>query len=284
MNHNTINLEQLISLQQKPEPFTPGEPLFWDDPYISQQMLAAHLDSATEAASRSPETIDRMVAWIVETLDLRPGDTALDLGCGPGLYASRLAERGLRVTGVDYSRRSIEYARQEAHNRNLKISYRYENYLALEDESLHDAAFLIYGDYCPLAPENRALLLRNVYRALKPGGSFILDVTTRELRMKYGLRKSWNALSNGFWRAGPHLVLEQGFDYHESSLYLNQYIVIEPYGCITVYRNWFQDFSKETITAELEKGGFTVDSLWGGLAGETMEENPDWIGVVARKG
>lgn len=49
-------LSQLIELQQKPAPFTPGEALFWDDPHISSQMLAVHLNPDVEAASRRPET------------------------------------------------------------------------------------------------------------------------------------------------------------------------------------------------------------------------------------
>ena len=52
-------LAQLIELQEKPAPFTPGEPLFWDDPHISTHMLAAHLDPDFEAASRRPETASR---------------------------------------------------------------------------------------------------------------------------------------------------------------------------------------------------------------------------------
>jgi len=47
-------LPQLIALQEKPNPFTSGEPLFWDDPHISRQMLAAHLDPDIDAASRCP--------------------------------------------------------------------------------------------------------------------------------------------------------------------------------------------------------------------------------------
>ncbi|NTU54630.1 MAG: hypothetical protein HGA79_00090 [Anaerolineales bacterium] len=47
-------ISQLIELQQKPEPFTPGEPLFWDDPHISKQMLDVHLNPNIEAASRKP--------------------------------------------------------------------------------------------------------------------------------------------------------------------------------------------------------------------------------------
>ncbi len=109
-----LDLERLAELQRRPPPFAPGEPLFWDDPHISRGMLASHLNPQIEAASRPPETIDRSVAWLVEALGLRPGDAVIDLGCGPGLYAARLAQRGLRVTGVDYSRRSIAYGKQYA--------------------------------------------------------------------------------------------------------------------------------------------------------------------------
>jgi len=278
-----LNLEQLRELQQKPAPFTPGEPLFWDDPHISQGMLAAHLDPNTDAASRRPETIDRSVAWLVEALDLRPGDAVLDLGCGPGLYAAPLAERGLRVTGVDYSQRAIDYATKYAHRHDLDITYRYQDYLTLDDEALYDAALLIYGDFCPLAPDGRARLLQNVGRALKTGGRFALDVSTREHRKCYGLGNAWHALENGFWRPGPHLVLEQGFDYPAESIYLDQYIIVEPVGTLTVYRNWFQDYAPDMIIAELEAGGFTVQSLWGDLAGTPYTEDTEWIGVIARK-
>ena len=122
-------LQQLIQLQNKPAPFTPGEVLFWDDPHISSQMLEAHLNPEIDAASRRPETIDRSIRWLIARLDLQPGDSILDLGCGPGLYASRFARAGLQVTGVDYSRRSIEYAVKHANENKLDIHYRYQNYL-----------------------------------------------------------------------------------------------------------------------------------------------------------
>jgi SAM-dependent methyltransferase len=276
-------IPQLIDLQQKPAPFTPGEPLFWDDPHISAQMLKVHLDPNIEAASRKPETIDRSVQWLSETLGLRAGASLLDLGCGPGLYASCFARAGFHATGVDYSHRSIEYAKNHARENGLKITYRYQNYLELEDENVYDAAFLIYGDFCPLAPEQRATLLTNIHRALKPKGHFVLDVSTREHRRKHGNRNAWYAAESGFWKPGPHLVLEEGFDYPEGSIWLDQYTVIEADGKISVYRNWFQDYTPETITAELERGGFSTESLWGDLTGQPYTLESEWIGVIARK-
>ena len=152
-------ISQLIELQHKPAPFTRGEPLFWDDPHISAQMLDAHLNPDIDAASRRPETIDRSVKWLIETLGLKDGAPILDLGCGPGLYASRFARAGLQVTGVDYSQRSIDYATNYATKNKLNITYRYQNYLELNDENQYDAALLIYGDFCPLNPEQRTTLL-----------------------------------------------------------------------------------------------------------------------------
>ena len=276
-------LLHILQLQQKPAPFTPGEPLFWNDPHISTQMLKVHLNPDIDAASRKPETIDRTVQWIVNTLALKPNDALLDLGCGPGLYASRFARAGLQVTGVDYSLNSIEYAKHYAHEHSLNIDYRHQNYIELEVEKLYDAVLLIYGDFCPLDPQQRSTLLKNVTRALKPGGKFVFDVTTREHRKKHGNKNNWYAVESGFWKPGPHLVLEEGFDYPEQSIWLDQYTVIEGSGKVSVYRNWFQDYTPETITKELEQGGFSVESLWGDLTGTPYSPDGEWIGIIAGK-
>jgi SAM-dependent methyltransferase len=44
---------------------------------------------------------DQEVAFLVETLELRPGMRVLDVGCGPGRHARALAQRGIEVVGVD---------------------------------------------------------------------------------------------------------------------------------------------------------------------------------------
>ena len=47
---------------EKPIPFTPGEPLFWDDPHISAQMLKAHLIEAgyqvNDCGTHGTESVD----------------------------------------------------------------------------------------------------------------------------------------------------------------------------------------------------------------------------------
>lgn len=43
-------ITQLIQLQQKPAPFTPGAVLFWADPHLPFQLLEVHLNPDVEAA------------------------------------------------------------------------------------------------------------------------------------------------------------------------------------------------------------------------------------------
>ncbi len=94
-----FHMQKIETLTQKPTRFEPGELHFWDDPYIAQQMLAAHLNPDIDAASRKPSAIENSVQWIIKHLHLQPGESLLDLGCGPGLYCQRFTEYGLKVTG-----------------------------------------------------------------------------------------------------------------------------------------------------------------------------------------
>jgi len=283
LNNFLLDLDTLHELQKKPKPYEPGEKLFWNDPYISAQMLKAHINPNNDAASRRPETIDKIVLWIEKIAGIKPGDSILDLGCGPGLYASRLAKKGLKVTGVDISPNSINYARRYALEQGLNIDYRLQDYLTFEEISKYDTALLIYGDFCPLSPSQRKKLLENIYQALKPGGIFILDVTQFNTAKPDRSRSDWYVDTDGFWRPNTHLVLEQTFSYIEDALYLDQYIIIEENGTTSTYRVWRQDYTPHTITEELKEGGFQVQSLWGDLTGSPYNNSSEWIGIVARK-
>ena len=167
-----IDIDKILKLTQRPEPFEPAGQPIWTDPHVSKQLLAAHLDPDTDAASRRPEIVDASVAWIVKSLRLAGGATILDLGCGPGLYSKRLACLGMRVKGVDFSRESIAFARRDAIAEKLPIDYEVQDYLQLDEHECFDAALLIYGDYCVLSPSDRKRLLHHTRNALKPGGNW----------------------------------------------------------------------------------------------------------------
>ena len=105
----------LEELNSRPKPFefyTAAD--LWTDEHTSAQMLAYHLNMEMDVSSRRGEFIERSVRWIASHFDVGTNTRVADFGCGPGLYTNRLAKLGAAVTGIDFSRRSIEHARKAA--------------------------------------------------------------------------------------------------------------------------------------------------------------------------
>lgn len=276
-------LFSIFSQPLKPPLFEPGEPRFWDDPYISKSMLEAHLNQTHDGASRKNAEIEKTVCNLITSRFLKTGDRVLDLGCGPGLYSSRLCFEGMKVTGIDLSRRSIDYARAQADRDGHDIDYICADFFNIDYEGIFDAVLQVYGEICTFSDDKRDMLLSLVRRSLKDDGIFIFDVSTRELRMREGLKNRWYFSEGGFWRPGRHFVLEEGFDYPENDTWLNQYIIADEDGTVKVYRLWLHDYSLEIISRILEKNGFKVEQAWNSLSGELYSKGGDWIAIAARK-
>lgn len=283
LRQNRIDLRHLAHRAARPPRFAPHEAPFWDDPHIARQMLDAHLDPTTDAASRRPETIDRTVDWLIDQLDVRPGARLLDLGCGPGLYCQRFARRGLTVTGLDLSAGSLAYARDVARKDGLAIEYVEANYLTLDVDESFEAVVMIYHDFSVLPDDGRDELLRRVRRALKPGGVFAFDVTTPARPLPDDGVSRWDVRLGGFWRPGPYLELTRTFRYDETATDVRQTLIIDPDGTSTVYRVWNQAYTPASIAAVLAAQDLGVRGVWSDLAGAPYEPGSGAMGIVATR-
>lgn len=262
-----------------------SEVKFWDDEHISKQMLNAHLDPEYEGASRKLKFIEQSVKWIRETVPPQQYPKLLDVGCGPGLYAEQFCRAGYQVTGIDFSKRSIVHAQDSARRQGLVIDYLYQNYLQMNASDTFEAfdlAMLIYCDYGALSPEDRSLLLRNVYRSLKKGGRFLLDVFSLAKYEEFQEEKTWeDCPKGGFWRAEKHLVLNGHYRYGDD-VTLEQ-IVVMTGGDIQTYYLWTSYFTKETLIQEVQKSGFKVVGLFDDVAGQTAAESSPTIAILLEK-
>ena len=95
--------EGLISILEVPSLYQKTRVPFWNDKYISQQMLKAHLDPNFDGASRKLDFINKSVNWINKIAPPQKYKSLLDMGCGPGIYAEKFATSGYKVTGIDFS-------------------------------------------------------------------------------------------------------------------------------------------------------------------------------------
>lgn len=149
-------------------------------PEIFELVLDARLGYATAMFEDPDEELDvaqaRKYAWIARRLDIRPGERALDVGCGWGsnlLYLAEHTEGDLH--GVTLSARQRAFALDRAARLGVggrvRIDRSHVEDLALEPQSLD--AILFVGSVVHM--HNREEIYARVARALKPGGRLVIS-------------------------------------------------------------------------------------------------------------
>lgn len=275
-------LNTISKLLEKPPIYTKTEIPFWDDEHISRQMLKAHLDPDFEGASRKLKFIEESAAWIRDTVPPSAYPCLLDIGCGPGIYAERFSRMGYRVTGIDFSKRSIEYAGKSAGRMGLNIDYRYQNYLNMDIDQLYDVSTMIYCDYGALSAADRKILMYNVYNHLRPGGIFLLDVFSMVKYNSFEEKQTWEICPDGgFWRKDKYIAVNGCYRYPDH-VTLEQTAVISE-GTAAVYYLWNCYFTRESLAEEAEEAGFKVRGVFGDVAGSPWEIGCPAIAILLEK-
>ena len=270
--------ELLYDISKRPEPFsrhTVKE--LWTRPHLARQMLTYHLSQETDLASRRYESIDQVVEWIDAQLDLSE-KSLCDLGCGPGLYAQRFESRGAKVTGVDFSAHSLDFAKAQGQQ---SVRYIEADYLVDDLPTGFDVVTLIYTDLCVLSPEKRKKLLGRMRGMLNPGGHIIVDVAgIGSFTSKEEVTIIEHNLMEGFWSAEDYVGIQRTFIYPEDYLTLDRYLIVQPSDIWQIY-NWTQHFTPVSIETELQSAGFRIDQMAGDLNGTPLEPESDLIGIIA---
>ena len=275
--------EELIDINKRPACFSiyTAEEL-WTEPYNAEQMLRYHLDKELPMASRKHAFIDQSANWIAEHFNLGSGKKVADFGCGPGLYALRLARTGARVTGVDFSANSLAYARDAAKQEDVEIDFQQMNYLNFSSNDRYDLIVMIMCDYCVLSPSQRALLMGIYKKHLSPQGRVMLDVNTinaynaREEASIYERRQL-----NGFWSPDDYFGFVNTFKYDNEKVVLDKYTIIEEHRTRVIY-NWFQHFDPASLSREVESNGFVIEEKYGDVAGGAYRSDANEMAVVLR--
>jgi SAM-dependent methyltransferase len=276
--------EELEDINSRPEPFefyTARD--LWTDEHTSEQMLKYHLKEDVDLSSRNAAFIERSVEWIASYFEIGAGTKIADFGCGPGLYSTRLAQMQADVTGIDFSKRSIQYAKEVATREGLSIQYVNQNYLEFETDERFGLALMIMCDFCVLSPAQRKKLLGKFHAFLEPGGFVLLDVYSLnafEQREETALYEA--GLLDGFWSADKYYGFLNTFKYEREKVVLDKYTIIEAGRTRTIY-NWFQCFSPEMLEREFAECGFAIEEKFCDVAGTPFDSKADEFAVVARK-
>lgn len=173
---------------------------------------------------RRYRTFTRAYRRVGRRLDLRPNDRLLDAGCGAGELAAALGARPGLVCGIDLCHESLALAAER--NPHARFIQTDAGCLPFPDASFDHAAAITSVEFCP----DRLAVLREIRRALRPGGRLYLEVRNADFVL---------------WRTGAPLL-----------------DLARRWGLITPYpADGFRDLGYAEWHNLLAQAGFTVERV-----------------------
>ena len=280
-----MNLVDLVRRTPTPEPWSEGDNIPWHDPGFSGRMLHEHLSQEHDAASRRFATIDRQVRWIHHDLLGGRPTRILDLGCGPGLYTSRLARLGHACTGIDFGPASVAYAVETARREAFDCTYHLADIRRADYGGGYGLAMLIYGEFNVFRPEDAGLILGKIHRALVPGGLLLVEPHMAAIVEQMGREPStWYAVESGLFSDRPHIQLEEHhWDVERRAATTRHYTVDAQTGEVTRYASSMQAYADEEYRSLLEAHGFGEVAFYPSLAGPEGEPQRGLFALVAKR-
>ncbi|TMI82110.1 MAG: class I SAM-dependent methyltransferase [Bacillati bacterium ANGP1] len=186
----------------------------------------------------------------------------VDVACGSGEFALAMAQRGLRVTGVDQSPDMLAIARRSAQEKGVAITFLEQDMRRLSLPAPVDAASCLYDSLNYLISDvDLRQTLHAVATSLRPGGLFLFDMNTI-----LGLATRWG---NRVWLIQDNedaLEVDQSeFDYDAgiATLKVNAFLRRdqELYERVReIHRE--RGYPVPTIDAELRAAGFEILGRW----------------------
>ncbi|MDR1929457.1 MAG: class I SAM-dependent methyltransferase [Treponema sp.] len=133
-----------------------------------------------------------------------PGAAAprcLDLCCGFGRIGLELARRGFSVTGVDITESYLRAAREDRDREGLDAEFILEDVRSFKRPGAFDLAINLYNSFGYFEdPRDDALMVRNAWESLKPGGTLMIETLGKELVVRDFVKGEW------FERAGYYVL------------------------------------------------------------------------------
>lgn len=146
-----------------------------------------------------PAITQQQVDAIRRWLELRPGQSALDLCCGHGRHAIALAAQGLMVTGQDLHAPSLDEAANQAREAGVEVQWRQGDMRQVPETDHFDAVVNLFSSFGFFAEDDdNVAVLKAAAKALKPGGRFLIDINNRDAALLAGMnQRLWEPADDG---------------------------------------------------------------------------------------
>lgn len=233
-------------------------------------------DSAYRLQETDPQYTAEQVDFLEQVMELPPGGAVLDVACGRGRHSLLLAERGYRVTGLDYSQDYLEDARQKAVEQGLEVRFLRGDMREMTFARQFDGAISMFTALGYFETDEDDLrILQGVSRALKPGGRYLIDTVNRDAILRGFQPKHWVDEGDGF------LLQERSFDV-KTGRNLDSWTFLRD-GQRATFHLTLRFYTYTEMAWLLRQAGLEVAACWGGFDGSELALDSRRMVVMAQK-
>lgn len=241
-------------------------------------------DNSIEGYLLNPMTLEertqREIDGVVKLLDLQPGDRVLDCPCGYGRHSRELATRGFEVVGCDINHEMLEPALNSTRKLS-NVHFVRQNMVQLRFAEEFDAVvnlFFSFGFFD--SDEENNQVLRNFYRALKPGGRFMMHTDINVPRIVNGTYKLQETRR---LKSGRQLEISETCDMQNKRLE-GRWCLLSPDGTRQELRPYTAAiYTLEDFEAMCQRAGFKNIRGYGDWMGTPLTPESEDMIIVAEK-
>ncbi len=222
--------------------------------------------------------IKKEVSFIDNVLKLPKGAKILDLCCGHGRHLIPLAKKGYDMTGLDLSEKALNLLRKNAKKEKIKARLIRGDMRKIPFSNEFDAIINMFTAFGYLETDYEDFkVLKQVSKALKPKGKFIIDIKNSDWLLANLEEKSWQ-------KQGKLLLLEERkYDKKKKRLTLKTEILDEK-GKWHKSSNVLRIYSLGEMRNNLNKVGLKVIKTYGDpFTGEKFTKNCKRLTILAYK-
>ena len=201
----------------------------------------------------------REVNFIKASLEPPEGGEILDVACGYGRHSIELAQRGLKITGIDLSLPLLIRAADESQRRALSVNFVHADMREMSFDNQFDGACCMMTSFGYFDEETNLKVAQGIFKALKPGGRLLIDAINRDYVVADLPTRVW-------WEGDGCVVLEEvDFSFNTSRISVRRSVVFQD-GRQIEQDISIRAYSLHELGRLFRQAGFRVTEVSGSLA------------------